>query len=66
MDVSDEKVGNKVRKAVAEKVPYLLVIGDKEAGSDMLMVRDRGSRETRAIGKAEFIAEIREKVANRK
>lgn len=61
-DISDETVGNKIRKAVAEKVPYMLVIGDKEAGSDKLMVRDRGSKETRGINKSEFIDEIKRKI----
>jgi len=62
LDISDETVGNKIRKAVAEKVPYMLVIGDKEAGSDKLIIRDRGSKETREIGKEEFFDEIKNKI----
>lgn len=65
LDISDETVGNKIRKAVAEKVPYMLVIGDKEASSDKLVVRDRGSKDTREIGKEEFFAEIKEKIGNK-
>jgi threonyl-tRNA synthetase len=66
IDVANETVGNKIRKAVSEKVPYMLVIGDKEMGSENLMVRDRGSKETREIGKNEFIKEIRDKVSDKK
>jgi threonyl-tRNA synthetase len=65
VDGADETVGNKIRKAVNEKIPYMLVIGDKEVASPNLAVRDRGSKETRQIGKAEFIAEIKNKIKNR-
>ena len=65
VDSSNETVGNKIRKAVAEKVPYMLVIGDKEAGSENLMVRDRGSDQTRGVGKKEFIDEVKNKIKDR-
>ena len=65
VDESDETVGNKIRKAVAEKVPYMLVIGDREMSSDKLAVRDRGEKTTREIGKQEFIKEVQEKIKNR-
>lgn len=65
-DISDETVGNKIRKAIAEKVPYMLVIGDKEAGSKDLHIRERGSEAIRQIGKTEFISEILEKIKNKK
>ncbi|PIR92058.1 threonine--tRNA ligase [Candidatus Falkowbacteria bacterium CG10_big_fil_rev_8_21_14_0_10_44_15] len=66
VDASDETVGNKIRKAVAEKVPYMLVIGDKEMNSNQLNVRDRGSKETRNIEKGKFIEEVLEKVRSKK
>ncbi|MFA6551317.1 MAG: His/Gly/Thr/Pro-type tRNA ligase C-terminal domain-containing protein, partial [Patescibacteria group bacterium] len=66
IDASDETVGNKIRKAVNEKVPYMLVIGDKEMQSVNLNVRDRGSKETREIAKDKFIAEVVEKVKSKK
>jgi threonyl-tRNA synthetase len=62
VDSSDETVGNKIRKAVQEKPPYILVIGDKEVGSENLNVRDRGGRETREIKKDDFIEEILKKI----
>lgn len=65
VDDSDETVGNKIRKAVAEKVPYVLVVGEKEMNSEKLAVRDRGNKETREIKKKEFIQEIKEKVKNK-
>jgi len=65
VDISNETVGNKIRKAVNEKVPYMLVVGDKEIGSKNLAVRDRGQKDTREIEKKEFIKEIKEKIENR-
>ena len=65
IDEANETVGNKIRKAVNEKVPYMLVIGDKEMNSALLNVRDRGAQETREIDKDKFIAEILEKINKR-
>ncbi len=65
VDEANETVGNKIRKAVNEKVPYMLVIGDKEMNAPVLSVRDRGQVETREIAKADFIKEISEKIKNR-
>ena len=64
IDDANETVGNKIRKAVNEKVPYMLVIGDKEVNSPTLAVRDRGTQETRDISKDDFIAEVLEKMKN--
>lgn len=66
VDASDETVGNKIRKAVGDKVPYMLVIGDREAGSENLNIRDRGSDQVREISKADFIAEIKKKIVDKK
>lgn len=65
VDDKNETVGNKTRKAIAEKVPYILVIGDQEMNSSDLAIRDRGSRETRQLPKDQFIAEVLEKIKTR-
>ena len=44
----------------------MLVIGDKEMSSDKLIVRDRGSKDTREISKEDFFAEIKDKIKNKK
>lgn len=62
VDENNETVGNKIRKAVAEKVPYMLVIGDKEMNASILSVRDRGSDQTREISSDNLISEILEKI----
>ncbi|MDD5294366.1 MAG: threonine--tRNA ligase [Patescibacteria group bacterium] len=66
VDKSNETVGNKIRKAVGEKTPYVLVVGDKEMGSANLAVRDRGEQKTREVDKEKFIAEVKEKIKSRK
>ncbi len=62
VDDASETVGNKIRKAVSEKVPYILVVGDKEIESNLLNIRERGSKETKEMTKAEFIKEIQSQV----
>ena len=66
VDDSDETVGNKIRKAIGEKVPCILVIGDREIASGKLAARDRGEKQTREIGKEEFIEEVKKKTRERK
>lgn len=58
IDLNNESVGNKIRKASNEKVPYMLVIGDKEMSSDKLFVRERGEKEAKEWDKAEFIETV--------
>jgi threonyl-tRNA synthetase len=65
VDTSNETVGNKIRKAIQQKIPYMLVVGDKEMKSKDLMVRFRGEKEARKISKISFIKSIKEKIENR-
>lgn len=58
IDLNNESVGNKIRKASNEKVPYMLVIGDKEMSSDKLFVRERGEKEAKEWDKQEFIETV--------
>lgn len=60
LDGSSETVGNRIRKSIQEKVPYTLVVGDKEMASDKLSIRDRGSEDIREIRKDDFFKEIKD------
>ena len=42
MDNRNEKIGFKIREAQMQKIPYMLVIGDKEAEAGTVAVRQRG------------------------
>jgi threonyl-tRNA synthetase len=66
VDDGDETVGNKIRKAAKEKIPYVLVIGDKELESGRLSVRERGSDSTTEIGKEEFFEQIKRLCSEKK
>lgn len=61
IDIEDNTINYKIRKATQEKNPYILVIGDKEMNSDTLTVRDRGSEQTREVNKRDFIQEVKNK-----
>jgi len=62
----DETVGNKIRKAVKQKIPYMLVIGDKEMSSPNLHVRKRGEKDTLEIPKDKFLKDILEDIKEKK
>jgi threonyl-tRNA synthetase len=65
IDELDETVGNKIRKSAHEKVPYTLVIGDKEMGSEDLAVRVRGQKDLLNIDKQKFITKIKTQIKDR-
>lgn len=60
-----ETVGNKIRKSVKDKTPYLLVIGDKEVESDQLSIRVRGSKDNVMMSQADFIALVQKQIAEK-
>ena len=61
LDDRNEKIGYKIREAQMEKVPYMLVLGDKEQESNLLAVRDRKG-ETVSMTPAEFVEKIKQEV----
>ena len=65
LDERSEKIGYKIREAQLQKIPYMLVIGDKEAESGTVSVRRRGEGDTGAVETEAFIetalAEIKAK-----
>jgi threonyl-tRNA synthetase len=65
VDSADETVGNKVRKAVGQKVPYILVVGDKELSGDDLMVRIRGKKDQEKMKKQKFIKRVKKEIEER-
>ena len=55
IDARSEKMGFKIREAELEKVPYILVIGDKEMQQDAVAVRERGGKDAGVMNVDEFI-----------
>jgi len=66
VDVTSETLGNRIRKAQMLKIPYMLVVGDKEVESNGVSVRSRGIREQRSMPRAEFTAMISKEIAERR
>jgi len=64
-DLRNEKIGFKIREARNQKIPYMIIIGDKEVSSGTLAVRKRGEEETRVFTLEQFMSKFREEVANR-
>jgi threonyl-tRNA synthetase len=65
-NVTDETVGYKIRQAEKEKVPYMVVIGDKEVESGKLTVRVKGIEGQTEYSVEDFATEIIIKTKDRK
>jgi len=65
VDDSKETVGKKVRAAQLLKVPYTLVVGDREIESGALTVRDREGNETKGIGFDAFVRSLADEATSR-
>ncbi len=61
-DDSSEKIGYKIRKAQLEKVPYMLVIGEKEVQENKVAIRSRKNGDEGAISVEEFIKKIQKEI----
>ena len=64
-DLRNEKIGKKIAEGRVQKIPYLLVIGDKEAENGSVAVRSRAGDEG-AMGLDAFIARIRDEIDTKK
>ena len=62
VDDRNEKIGYKIREAQTQKVPYMLVVGDKEIESNSVGVRARAEGDLGAMSKEEFKAKLSEEV----
>ncbi|MBS5284579.1 MAG: threonine--tRNA ligase [Clostridiales bacterium] len=59
LDHKDEKVGYKIRQAQLEKVPFMLVLGEKEAAEGAITVRSRDKGDLGAAVLEDFIADVK-------
>jgi len=66
IDSCDESLGKRIRNAEKQKIPYILVVGEKEAGSGTVAVRKRGEGDKGSQAVEKFIKEIAEEIGNRK
>jgi len=62
-DLRNEKIGYKIRQHTLQKVPYLLVVGDREAAAGQVAVRLRGGKDLGAMSVADFSQRLQLEVA---
>jgi len=65
LDARPEKIGFKIREAALEKVPYTLVIGDKEVQQDAVAVRERGGKDLGAMPVSACIDAIKDAIVRK-
>jgi threonyl-tRNA synthetase len=66
LDARSEKMGFKIREAELEKVPYILVVGDKEMQQEAVAVRMRGGKDMGVMPLAQFIKIVRNTIEEKK
>jgi len=65
VDARNEKMNAKIREHAMQKVPFMLVVGDKEAEAGKVNVRTRGKEKTEDMGAEEFGERVRALIAER-
>src|SRR5436190_10981510 len=58
LDDRDEKIGRKIRDAEVKKVPYMLIVGEKESSEGKVAVRKHGAGEQGSVSLADFIQQF--------
>ncbi|MEI5638713.1 MULTISPECIES: threonine--tRNA ligase [unclassified Pseudoalteromonas] len=64
-DLRNEKIGFKIREHTLKRIPYLLVVGDKEVEQQEVAVRTRTGEDLGKLAVDDFIAKISEEIKNR-
>ncbi len=65
VDSRNEKMNAKIREHAMQKVPFLLVVGDKEAEANKVNVRTRGKENTKDMDAAEFVEKVKKLIAEK-
>ena len=65
LDNRNEKIGFKIREAEVQKVPYMLIIGDKEIEKQQIAVRHKGEGDLGAMEIASFVSRISEEIKSK-
>ena len=65
-DIRNEKIGFKIREAMSEKVPYLIIVGDEEENNKTISIRGRGNENQTGILLKDFVERLVNEVASRK
>ena len=66
VDKRNEKIGYKIRQAQLKKIPYMLVVGEKEVSSNTVSVRSRKNGDLGSMSLAKFMSTLKEEIGNKK
>jgi threonyl-tRNA synthetase len=64
-DLRNEKIGFKIREARTQKIPYMIILGDREVENGTIAVRKRGEDSTSVVPLDAFVSQFRDEVAKR-
>ncbi|MBQ7885032.1 MAG: threonine--tRNA ligase [Clostridia bacterium] len=62
LDVRNEKIGYKIREAVGQKIPYMIIVGDGEKENNTISIRGRGNENSSGLKLEDFIARLKEEI----
>ncbi len=65
VDDRNEKIGYKIREAQLQKIPYMLVVGDKEIEANAVAVRSRKEGDLGQVNKEEFLERMQKEIENK-
>jgi threonyl-tRNA synthetase len=65
VDDRQEKIGKKIRDTELLKIPYMLIIGEKEMNEKQVSVRRQGKGDTGSVALADFVRDIHAEIINR-
>ena len=62
LDIRNEKIGYKIREAMGQKVPYLIIVGDEEVESNTISIRGRGFENKSGLKLDDFVARLEQEI----
>jgi threonyl-tRNA synthetase len=65
LDQRNEKIGYKIRDWETQKVPYMLIVGEKEQNAGTVSVRKHGEGDKGSVDLSNFIVDIKEEIKNK-
>ena len=65
LDERQEKIGYKIREAQLQKIPYMLVVGDRESSEGAVSVRERAGGDQGAMSVSDFVAKAQDEIASK-
>jgi threonyl-tRNA synthetase len=66
LDLRNEKIGYKIRESEVQKIPYMIIIGDKEVGDEKISVRHKGEGDLGSMKPDEFLRRIEQEIQLKK